>query len=215
VPIAYHPAVVPTVSPMSLYALKPRFQAWLRPAALALHRRGISANQVTLATGAGSVLLGLMVAANAHLTTLFLLLPAWQFARMALNAIDGLLAREHGHASALGACLNEVCDVVADAALAWPFVALAGTSPAPVVVVIVLACVAEVAGLAALLAGPARRHDGPMGKSDRAFVLGVLALAVGAGVPPGTWLDWAFALIAAALVATVFNRIRRAVAAAS
>ena len=43
---------------MSIYALKPRFQQLLRPAVRALHRRGISANQVTLAACAVSLLLG-------------------------------------------------------------------------------------------------------------------------------------------------------------
>ena len=49
------------------------------------------------------------------------LLPAVLFVRMALNAIDGMLAREHGQKSALGAFLNELCDVVSDAALYLPF----------------------------------------------------------------------------------------------
>jgi CDP-diacylglycerol--glycerol-3-phosphate 3-phosphatidyltransferase len=39
---------------------------------------------------------------------------------MALNAIDGMLAREHGQASRLGAVLNELGDVVADAGLYLP-----------------------------------------------------------------------------------------------
>ena len=43
---------------MSIYALKPRFQNLLRPAVRALHGKGITANQVTLAACAVSVLLG-------------------------------------------------------------------------------------------------------------------------------------------------------------
>jgi CDP-diacylglycerol--glycerol-3-phosphate 3-phosphatidyltransferase len=196
---------------MSLYAFKPRFQAWLRPVAGVLFRAGITANQVTIATCAVSVGLGVLLAWNVQATALFLLLPVWQFLRMALNAIDGMLAREHGQASALGACLNELCDVLADAALAAPFVFLPGAGAAFVALAIFLACVAEMAGLVALLAGSQRRHDGPMGKSDRAFVLGALALAIGCGAAPGPWLGWAFALIALALVVTIVNRIRRAV----
>ncbi len=42
-----------------------------------------------------------------------LLLPVTLFVRMALNAIDGMMAREHGQASAAGAVLNELSDVVA------------------------------------------------------------------------------------------------------
>ena len=36
---------------------------------------------------------------------------------MAFNAIDGMLAREFGQKSRLGAYLNELTDVVSDAAL--------------------------------------------------------------------------------------------------
>ena len=37
----------------------------------------------------------------------WLVLPTALFARMALNAIDGMMAREHNQASKLGALLNE------------------------------------------------------------------------------------------------------------
>ena len=43
---------------------------------------------------------------------------------MALNALDGMLAREFGQQSRLGAYLNELTDVVADAALIAPFALL-------------------------------------------------------------------------------------------
>ena len=50
---------------MSLYLLKPRFQALLRPAVAALHGAGITANQVTLAACAISLALGLGAGAEA------------------------------------------------------------------------------------------------------------------------------------------------------
>ena len=40
---------------------------------------------------------------------------------MALNAIDGMLAREFIKKSRLGGYLNEITDVVSDAALYLPF----------------------------------------------------------------------------------------------
>ena len=40
---------------------------------------------------------------------------------MALNAIDGMLAREFNQKSRLGGYLNEITDVVSDAALYLPF----------------------------------------------------------------------------------------------
>jgi hypothetical protein len=108
---------------MTLHTLKPRFQSLLRPAVRSLHGAGVSANQVTVSTGVVSVALGagLAVAADAGQLQWFLLLPPWFLLRMALNAIDGLLAREFGQRSTLGAYLNELSDLVADAALYLPF----------------------------------------------------------------------------------------------
>ena len=59
----------------------------------------------------------------------FLLLPLWLFVRMALNAVDGMLAREFGQKSRLGAYLNEISDVVSDAALYAPFAWLGAVRP--------------------------------------------------------------------------------------
>ena len=44
-------------------------------------------------------------------------LPIVLALRMALNAADGMLAREHGQASPLGFYLNELGDIISDAAL--------------------------------------------------------------------------------------------------
>lgn len=194
---------------MSIYTLKPRFQALLRPVAGALFRLGVTANQVTIAACVVSVALGLSLAFNAERTALFLLVPLWFFLRMAFNAIDGMLAREFGQASTLGAYLNELTDVVSDAALYLPFAALAGAGIALVGGVIFLACVSEMAGILGVAVGASRRYDGPMGKSDRAFVFGALGLLIGSGVAPGAWLTWTLAAVAAALVVTIVNRVRR------
>jgi CDP-diacylglycerol--glycerol-3-phosphate 3-phosphatidyltransferase len=191
---------------LTLYDLKPRFQDLLRPLVATLARMGITANQVTLLAAAGSVLLGiLLVLAPAR--ALFLLLPIWLFIRMALNAIDGMLAREFGQKSALGAYLNEICDVVSDAALYLPFAMLAPFAPAWVVVVVVLAALTEFAGVLGPGLGASRRYDGPLGKSDRAFVFGALAFWIGIGGAMPDWLAWIMPLIAALLAATVARRV--------
>ena len=75
-----------------------------------------------------------------------LVLPVTLFLRMAFNAIDGLMAKEHGQASAKGAVLNEISDVVADAALYLPFALIAGVNAPLVVLVVVAGIVAEMTG---------------------------------------------------------------------
>jgi CDP-diacylglycerol--glycerol-3-phosphate 3-phosphatidyltransferase len=129
---------------------------------------------------------------------------------MALNAIDGMLAREHGQKSALGALLNEIGDVVADSALYLPLALVPGFDPRLVVGVVLLAAISEVAGLAAVQIGASRRYDGPMGKSDRAFVFGLLALLAGLGLPLAPWLGGVLVLVAVLLAWTIVNRLRRA-----
>ena len=200
------------MSAVSIYALKPRFQALLRPLAGALARGGVTANQVTIAAAAVSVSLGAFVAWRAPATLPFLWIPAWMFVRMALNALDGMLAREFGQRSALGAYLNELGDVVSDAALYAPFALVPPLDPCWVAALIVLSVISEFAGVLALGVGAARRYDGPFGKSDRAFALGALALWIGLGGALPAWAAWLVPAMTALLVLTIANRVRRGLA---
>ena len=197
--------------PLTLYQLKPTFQSLLRPLVARLARRGVTANVVTTVALLGSATLGTLLALYPGRTALFLLLPVWMLARMGLNAIDGKLAREFGQQSALGAYLNELADVVSDAALMLPFVFVPPFGWASVGAVIFLATVSEMAGALGPMVGAPRRYDGPMGKSDRAFVFGALALAVGLlGGLPG-WAFWLMPAIGFAILINTINRVRNGV----
>lgn len=196
---------------ISIYELKPRFQAVLRPLVRRLAAHGVSANAVTLAAMLISIALGALLFARAGQPGLFLLLPAWMFVRMAFNAIDGMLAREFGQQSPLGAYLNELSDVVSDAALYLPFVLVAPFGWGGVGAVIFLAAVSEMAGALGPMVGAPRRYDGPMGKSDRAFVFGTLGLWLGlAGSLPG-WSWWIMPAVSLAILANIVNRVRAGV----
>lgn len=201
----------------SLYALKPRFQALLRPAVRTLNGLGASANQVTLGTCAASLIVGsgLTLAADAGQLRWLLLLPLCFLLRMALNAIDGMLAREFDQISTLGTYLNELSDVVSDAALYLPFAFIPEAGVALTLLLIFLANLAEIAGVLGVVTAGNRRNDGPMGKSDRALVFGLLGLLLGAGVAPGAWLSAVMALIALLLLLTIANRVRRGIAEAN
>jgi CDP-diacylglycerol--glycerol-3-phosphate 3-phosphatidyltransferase len=205
------PVVAPPVrrgGNLSIYLLKPRFQALLRPLVRRLHAAGVTANQVTVAACAVSVALGLWLTLAQPARAAFLLVPLWMFLRMALNAVDGMLAREFGQKSKLGAYLNELTDVVADAALFLPFAWIAPFHPAWVGAVIFLAALTEFAGVLGLMVGATRRYDGPLGKSDRAFVFGALALWIGLGWPLPPAVQWLMPLLAVLLCWTVINRVR-------
>ena len=90
----------------SLYDWKPAFQDRLRPYAERLHENGITPNQVTLAALALSTFEGALLLTSPGAWFPLLLLPVVLFLRLALNAIDGMIAREHGLASKRGKVLN-------------------------------------------------------------------------------------------------------------
>ena len=194
----------------SIYDLKPRFQNLLRPLVRALASAGVTANQITLAAAIMSVALGELIFATDDAPWALLLLPPILFVRMALNAIDGMLAREFDQKSRLGTILNEIGDVVSDTALYLPFAILPDVSPVLVALVVVIAVMSEMAGVVALQVGSTRRYDGPFGKSDRAVFFAALALLIGFGLEPGLWTDIAlgFAVLAGAF--TIVNRARKA-----
>jgi CDP-diacylglycerol---glycerol-3-phosphate 3-phosphatidyltransferase len=194
----------------SIYQLKSRFQGLLRPVVTSLAAAGITANQVTVAAAALSVLMGGCLLAFHDHRWAWLLMPVFLFIRMALNAIDGMLAREHGMKSRLGAILNELGDVISDAALYLPFALLAGAYGWLVVLICILAVISEMTGIVGIQIGASRRYDGPMGKSDRAFAFGTLAFVLGIGIAPGPWLNIVFAILLALVAATILNRAAKA-----
>lgn len=196
----------------TIYDLKPKFQARLRPIAAWLVRAGVTANGVTVAALVLSAAQGAWLALEPGAALLLLVLPVSLFIRMALNAVDGLMAKEHGQASAAGAVLNELADVIADAVLYLPFALIPGINASLVVLVVVAGIIAEMAGALGPLIKAPRRYDGPFGKSDRAFAFGLLAVIIGVGFAPGRWTSVYLAILLALSVVTVINRARAIVA---
>ena len=194
----------------SFYQLKSRFQTSLRPIVRVLAAHGVTANQVTIAAVVLSFVAGGLIAWQPDARWPLLLAPFVLLVRMALNAIDGMLAREHGQQSKLGAVLNELGDVVADAVLYLPLALVSGISGPLIVGVVVLATIGEMAGVVAIQIGASRQYQGPMGKSDRAFWLGSLSFILGMGAAPGDWIDWLLGIMLVLSVVTIFNRAKSA-----
>ena len=194
----------------SIYDLKPRFQALLRPITNSLAAKGVTANQVTIAASVISLATGALVATWPESRPILLLVPLVLFVRMALNAIDGMLAREHNMKSRRGAVLNELGDVISDAAIYLPIALVPEVPAALVVVLVVLGIISEMAGVVAVQIGAERRYDGPLGKSDRAFAFGLIAFLLGCGVQPGAWLTWLLAVLILMADITIIRRARQA-----
>jgi CDP-diacylglycerol---glycerol-3-phosphate 3-phosphatidyltransferase len=200
-----------TATMPSVYDLKPKFQSLLRPMTDGLARAGITANQITIAAMLLSLAAGAVIFCFRTWHAL-LLLPVVLFVRMALNAIDGMLAREHNQKTALGAVLNELGDVVSDSAFYLPLAVIPGFNPGLVVLVVLFSAFTEMTGVVATQIGASRRYDGPMGKSDRALVFGALGLLLGLGVPIASVIVYILGIVLALLFVTILNRSRRAFA---
>ena len=196
----------------SVYDLKPRFQNLLRPLMRGLARIGLTPNAVTLTALVGSVAVGAAVSQAGQHAWLLLLLPVWLFTRMALNAIDGMMARELGMASNLGAVLNELGDALSDLGLYLPLAFVSEAGRWPVVAFAIGAVLTEFCGVTSRALGASRRYDGPMGKSDRAFVVGALGLVTFITERALAVWPWVFAIAALLALLTCWNRLRRALA---
>jgi len=196
----------------SLIFLKPRLRKALRPIAARLYEAGVTANQVTLASLVGSVLVGAFLCRFASHSPLFAILPVWLFVRTALAAIDGTLAIEFGQKSRLGGILNEAGDVVSDTALFLPLAFVPPFSGASVASVICFAALSEFVGMAGATLSGTRRLEGPLGKADRSIVLAVVAVAIAARgrLPEGVWII--VPALCLGLAITIWNRLRYALA---
>ena len=173
----------------TIYDLKPAFQNLLRPMVQTLARAGVTPNQITYTALALSLIAGGTIALTHGATWILLTIPLVMFVRMALNAIDGMLAKEHDMKSDAGAMLNEMSDVLSDVALYLPFALIGSVSALWVVLFVIMAILTEMAGVLGAVIGGVRRYDGPMGKSDRAFVIGSLSLMLGLEILPEGWFD--------------------------
>lgn len=194
---------------MTIYDLKPRFQALLRPSVNFLAKQGITPNQVTLFAMLLSILVGVIIAYTEGASWILLFVPLFMFLRMALNAIDGLLAKEHNMQTKRGAMFNEMSDVIADVALFLPFAFVMGVNPILIVLFTVLGVFNEMAGVVAQTINGERRYDGPMGKSDRVFLIGLISLLLGLGLEVGSWVDVLLGIGIFLSVVSTYNRAMR------
>lgn len=173
-----------------------------------LSRVGVSANAVTATAALASVALGVALATTGS-RWLLLAYPVFLLVRMALNAIDGMLAREFSAPTPLGALLNETGDLVSDAGLYLPLALVFPAPPWLLVCLVTVALIGEAIGITTRTIGASRRYDGPLGKSDRAAVLSVLAICVFIPVPGSTWwMPTALAILLVLAGYTAANRIR-------
>lgn len=192
----------------SIYDLKPKFQQLLWPFLEFLVKRRFTPNVITILALFGSILVGAVIGLTGGEAHWLLVMPVWLFLRMALNAIDGMMARKYNMGTALGRILNELGDILSDLALYFPLGYVAPESMAAVVLFIIGAVLTEFCGVLGYALAVKRHYEGPMGKSDRAFLVGALTLAT--AYWGGLKFYWSWVLMIAAILTgwTCFNRVR-------
>lgn len=197
---------------MTTYSLKKRFQDFLRPVAYGLDGAGITPNQITLGTCVLSLIFAIWVVLFKNIYTVYFLFPVFFFLRMALNAIDGIIAKEKNKTSTVGALLNEVCDLVSDFFLVSIFFFTTDLSPHWIWMFIYLSIFVECSGMWSYYIRGERSYKGPLGKSDRGIVLTLVAFTVGIGVFKGQvytrLLEDIFVVANLLLLWTVLNRLK-------
>jgi len=193
---------------MGLYRYKPRFRRALGGVAAWLVGRGVHPDTLTGLAVAVSLLGGLALLLSSRSPGLLLLVPPLALLRIALNALDGLVASEVGLAPPWGAVLNELGDRLSDVAL-FGGLALARPQLAPLGAAALLATLlASHLGVLSQAAGGPRQYGGVLGKADRVLLL---ALAAPAAVVLGARvLDALLAVLLLGAVVTAAQRLRQA-----
>lgn len=158
---------------ISVYNLKPKFQHLLLPVLNQLHKQQITANKITMAAILWSFILGILLFQSPSHPIYLLFVALGLLIRMALNALDGMMARTYNQQSKVGEILNEVGDVVSDIIIFCGLFSSPFANTTIIFLFIVLSIINEFAGIIAKVISGNRRYDGPMGKSDRALLIGL------------------------------------------
>ena len=163
---------------ISVYKLKPKFQQLLNPILILFRRIGISPNHITVFSVLFSVLIGYILLLAQENSLFYLFVALGLLFRMMLNALDGMMAKKYNLQSKTGEILNEVGDILSDIAIYFPFIYFEGITLEYVIGFLLLSVINEFCGLLAKIISGERRYDGPMGKSDRALLVGLICIAL-------------------------------------
>lgn len=188
---------------MGIYAIKPAFQRRLISLRDVCIRAGISADALTATALFASIAGGGAIAFSPRVPWVLFAVPALAMGRIALNALDGMVAVATGTARPFGEVLNEFADRFSDTSyfVGLAFVIDSRLAMAALVVVLL----SSYLGTVAKAAGGRRIYDGVMGKADRMILFSVASIAAYfAGV--GVW-TYLVAIVAAGGLITVFQRM--------
>jgi CDP-diacylglycerol--glycerol-3-phosphate 3-phosphatidyltransferase len=194
---------------ISIYNIQPKFQKVLRPLLDSLYKFGITANQITLSSVFLSFIIGMLFWFADINRFFYLALPVGLIIRMALNALDGMMARIYNQQSKKGEVLNEIGDVVSDFFVFFPLLKFEVEILYLIICCIFLSIINEFAGILGKVVSGERRYEGPMGKSDRAFLLGIYGILGFFSIKLSGYSVLIFSSILILLMVSTYFRIKK------
>jgi CDP-diacylglycerol--glycerol-3-phosphate 3-phosphatidyltransferase len=194
---------------ISVYKIKPKFQKLLQPILVFLRKIGVSPNQITIFTVFFSIALGVFLFFAIENKLWFLFVSLGLLLRMALNALDGMMAKQFNLQSKKGEILNELGDVISDLAIFFPFIYFDSLKTEYVIIFIVFSIINEFCGILSKSIYGERRYDGPMGKSDRALLIGLICIVFYFTDTIFTYLDHIFLLGSFLMIISSYFRLTK------
>ena len=196
---------------ISTYKIKPAFQKLLMPLLGLLRKCGFTPNVLTVLAIFLSLGLGYVFSEASTNETFYLYVALGLLLRMMLNALDGMMARIYNLQSTTGEILNEVGDIVSDLAIFYPLLLIEELDFGLAFGFITLSIINEFSGVLAKSISGERRYDGPMGKSDRASLVGLLCLLFYFGFEVGPYLNYVFGVAVFMVVLSTLIRLKNAI----
>ena len=190
---------------ISIYKLKTKFQNLLMPICEKLVKLEVSPNQITVTTVLLNIVFAGLIYKFNDYKLIYLTVPVFLFLRMALNALDGMIANKFNQKTKMGVFYNEAGDIVSDTVFFYVFLRVIGINEVYNLLFVFLSILSEYVGVTAMMVDNKRHYEGPMGKSDRAFLISLLAIVyyfIG-----NKYFDYVLILAIVLLVFTIFNRI--------
>jgi len=191
-----------------IYSIKPYFQKTLVPARNLCLKLHVSPTIINIKGVIASVIIALAIVFYPQWPILIFFIPIFAFVRTALNALDGMVARELAASSAFGEVLNEFLDRLSDVIIFGAFIFVPGVMAPLALVTVALVVLISYVGILSKAVGGPRMYAGVMGKADRMFWLGLYAIFV---YFFASSLPWNYLLIFIALgaTATLIERLIR------
>jgi CDP-diacylglycerol---glycerol-3-phosphate 3-phosphatidyltransferase len=164
---------------MGIYAIKPKFQQFLTPVKNffvknKVHPTTINFMALILSLVGGAVL----YFSDVYINLLFYI-PLMAFARTALNALDGMIARElKVKNQGFGEVLNEFFDRISDASIFFGLTLASYTNLIIGALAVIFILLNSYLSIVSKAAGGKRQYGGIMGKADRMIYLGIMSVII-------------------------------------